>query len=67
MQYASMRDLQAHVQIGESTVRHSPFDGRSRPKHEVSEGLMTLAEDKRAEANLLIGLRQYALQCHTCL
>jgi len=27
-----------------------------RPKHAVSEGLMTLAEDKRPEANLLIGL-----------
>ena len=38
-----------------------------RPKHAVSEGLMTLAEDKRPEANLLIGLRQYALQCHRCV
>jgi len=27
-----------------------------RPKHAVSEGLMTLAEDTRPEANLLIGL-----------
>jgi len=39
-----------------------------RPKHAVSEGLMTLAEDKRPEANLLIGFSQYALQrdktCH---
>jgi len=35
-----------------------------RPKHPVSEGLMTLAEDKRPEANLVIGLSQYALQHH---
>jgi len=36
-----------------------------RPKHAVSEGSMTLAEDQRPEANLLIGLSQYALQCHS--
>jgi len=28
----------------------------SRPKHDVTEGIMTLAEDKRPEATLLIGL-----------
>jgi len=33
--------------------------------HAVSEGLMTLAEDKRPEANWLIELRPYALQLHT--
>jgi hypothetical protein len=27
-----------------------------QPKHAVSEGLLTLAEDKRPEATLLIGL-----------
>ena len=36
-----------------------------RSNHPVSEGSMTLADDKRPEANLLIGLSQYALQCHT--
>ena len=28
----------------------------SRPEHDVTEGIMTLAEDKRPEATLLIGL-----------
>jgi hypothetical protein len=36
-----------------------------KPKHAVSEGLMTLAEDKRPEANQLIEFRPYALQRHT--
>jgi len=36
-----------------------------RTKHTQSEGLMTLAGDMRPEANLLIGLGQYALQLHT--
>jgi len=36
-----------------------------RPKHAVSEGSMTLAEDKRPEANLFFWLRQHALQHHT--
>jgi hypothetical protein len=43
---------------------HSPVYGRSRPKHAVSEGLMTLAEDKRPEANRLIELRPHALHRH---
>jgi len=29
---------------------------RSRPEHDMTEGIMTLAEDKRPEATLLIGL-----------
>jgi len=29
---------------------------QSRPKHDVTEGIMTLAEDKRPEATLLIDL-----------
>jgi len=29
---------------------------QSRPKHDVTEGIMTLAVDKRPEATLLIGL-----------
>jgi len=36
-----------------------------RHKHAVSEGSMTLAEDKRPEANQLIGLIWYALQRHS--
>jgi len=35
------------------------------PNHAVSEGLMTLAEDKRPVANLFIWLSQYALQLYT--
>jgi hypothetical protein len=37
----------------------------SRPKHDVIEGIMTLAEDMRPEATLLIGLSKYALQRQT--
>jgi len=29
---------------------------KSRPKHDVTEGILTLAKDKRPEATLLIGL-----------
>jgi len=42
-----------------------PVYGRSRPKHAVSEGLLTLAEDKRPEANWPIVLRPHASQRHT--
>jgi len=58
-------NLQAHGISGGNTLQLSPGYGRSRPKHAVSEGLMTLAEDKRPEATLLIGLSQYASQHHT--
>jgi hypothetical protein len=47
-------------------VWHSLVYGRSRPKHAMSEGLITLAEDKRPEANRLIELSPYALQRHRC-
>ena len=57
-----MRELQAPARSGENNMRHSPVYRWSRPKHVVSDGLMTLAEDKRPEANLRIELRQYALQ-----
>jgi hypothetical protein len=30
---------------------------QSRPKHDVTEGMMTSADDMRPEATLLIGLR----------
>ena len=44
---------QAQALSGGNTLRRSPVYG---PKHAVSEGSMTLAEDKRPGANLLIGL-----------
>ena len=50
-------NLEAHMLSGENTLRLSPVYGWSRPKHAVSEGLMALAEDKRPEVTLLIGLR----------
>jgi len=56
MQYASMRDLQACALSSGNTLRHSPVYGRSRAKHAVSEGLLTLSEDKRPEETLLIEL-----------
>jgi hypothetical protein len=37
----------------------------SRPKHDVTEGIMTSAEDLRSEATRLIRLSWYALQRHT--
>jgi hypothetical protein len=37
----------------------------SRPEGRVIEGIMTLAEDKRPKATLLIGWSWYALQCQT--
>jgi len=64
-QYASKRDRQPHGLSSENSLLHSPVYGWLRPKHAVSQGLMTLAEDIRPEANLLIELRQYALQRHT--
>jgi hypothetical protein len=37
----------------------------SRPEHDVTEGIMTSADDMRPEATLLIGLSYYALQRQT--
>jgi len=59
-----MWDLHTHALRGENNLWHSPVYGRSGPKHGVSEGLITLAEDKRREANLLVGSSQYAVQRH---
>jgi len=56
LQYASKGNMQTRVQSGENYVWHFPVYGRSRPKHVVSEGLITLVEDKRPEANHLIEL-----------
>ena len=45
-------------------VRVLPGQGeRSWPEHDVTEGIMMLADDKWPEATLLIGLSYYALQC----
>ena len=55
-QETSTRDLHAHAFSGGHALWHSPVYGRLRPKHAVYEGLFTLAEEKRPEANLLIGL-----------
>jgi hypothetical protein len=38
---------------------------RSRPEHDMTEGIMTSADDMRPEATLLIGLSWYALQRQT--
>jgi len=55
LQYAIEWDLQAHALSGDNSLRHSPVYGRLRPKHAVSEGLKTLAEDIRPEANQIVG------------
>jgi len=49
-QYSRKRDLQAHAHSDENTLWHSTVYRRLRPKHAVSEGLMSLAEDKKPEA-----------------
>jgi len=61
-----LRDLWALLPRDKDSFWNTPRSTEApRPKHDVSEGSMTLAEDKRPEANLLIGLSQYALQPHT--
>jgi len=51
------RDLQAVSLSDKDQSCNAPRSMEvPRPKHAVSEGLMTLAEDKRPQANLLIGL-----------
>ena len=37
----------------------------SRPKHDITEGVMTSADDARLEATLWIDVYGYALQCQT--
>jgi len=63
-QSVNMSDLQAHTLSGENNWRHSLVFGQSRPKQAVSERSMTLAQDKRPEANQLVGVSQYPLQRH---
>jgi len=64
-QNAIKQNLQAHTLHCGNTLRHSLVIRRSRPKHAVSEGLLTLAEDKKPEATLLIRLSQNAWQSHS--
>ena len=56
MQYASTRDRRTLSLRDRGRYAHSPDHRSLDPKHAVHEGLMTLAEDKRPEATLLIGL-----------
>ena len=59
------RDLWTLSLSDEDSIWNAPRSMEvTKPKHAVSEGLMALAEDKRPEANLLVGLSQYALQHH---
>jgi len=67
MQAASKTNLQAHALNGGNTLPYSPVYRWSRPEHAVSAGLVTMAEDKRPKATLIIGLSEYASQRHTHL
>jgi len=52
-----LRDIQAlSLRNRDQSCNVPPSTEALRPKHNVSEGLMTLAEDDMPEANLLIGL-----------
>ena len=60
------RDLQTLTLGDRDSFCNTPWSTEvPRPKYAVSVGLMTLAEDKRPEANLLIGLSEYAFQHYT--
>jgi len=62
------RDLPALSRSERDQSCNAPWSTEApRPYHAVSEGLMTLAEDKRPEATLLIELSLYALQRHTAV
>jgi len=65
MQYASKRDLGAYALGGKNSTWQYLVYGRLRPKHAVSEGSMTLAEDMRPEANRNIDRKPFGLYCHT--
>jgi len=54
--YARKWDLGAQGLSGKNNSWQPPVDGRLRTEHEVSEGSLALADDKRPEATLLIGL-----------
>jgi len=60
------RDLQTLTSSDRESFCNTPRSTEvPRPKYAVSVGLVTLAEDKRPEANLLIGLSAYAFQHYT--
>jgi len=61
MQYATDSDSQASTQGEGNILSYSPIYVMWRPKHAVSEVLMTLAEDLRPEADVLIDMSDYAL------
>jgi hypothetical protein len=56
MQYASTRYRRTLSLRDKGRCAHSPGYRSLDPKHAVRERLMALAEDKRPEATLLIGL-----------
>jgi hypothetical protein len=56
MQYVSTRDRRTLSLRDKGRCAHSPDHRSLDPKHAVHEGLMALADDKRPEATLLIGL-----------
>ena len=49
--YSSKSDLQAYAPSGKYNLWLSPVYRRPSPQNAVSEGLYTLAEDMRPEAN----------------
>jgi hypothetical protein len=55
-QYVINWDLQAHKLSSGNTLEYALVYRRSRPKHAVSERLLTLAEDMMPEATLIIVL-----------
>jgi len=62
---STRRELQADVRRGEDHLGDFLVYRWLRAMHAVPEGLMTLVEDKRPEANQHIELGHYALQRHT--
>jgi hypothetical protein len=54
-------------QMIRTTMVHSGQREWSQPEHDMTEGIATLAEDKRLEAALPCGLSQFALQRQTCI
>jgi hypothetical protein len=61
--------VQGIVTLSPQAIRaHGALPGQrewSRPNHDVTEGIMSSADDMRPEATLLIGLSKNALQRQT--
>lgn len=64
---AIKRDSQSHQLCGDNNLRLSTVYGRLRPTNAVSVSLMRLADDTWPEANRLIELSPYPLECHPCI